>query len=225
MAMAVMYMSAPDWESAEREYKRSVELNPNYLHAWGFYAFLLHALGRHEDGLAASRRTLEIDPVSDYASKDYAKSLTWVGRYDEAIEQAKKAVELRPDFGPAQGALARAYLKSNRLDDAHRHFLLAGDRTSAARVRILQGDPGPARALLEELRGQPGLDTAFAALYVGLGDHKKALAALESAAEKSGYKARREALMYLAVDERFEPLRPDPRFQALVDRLGLPRRW
>jgi predicted Zn-dependent protease len=57
--------------------------------------------------------------VSDYASKNLADSLIWAGRYEEALEQAKRAVELRPDFTPAQAVLARAYVKMNRLDEAH----------------------------------------------------------------------------------------------------------
>src|SRR5262249_46697222 len=80
LAMAVLSMREYDWSRAEQSMKRAIEVNPNYLHGWGFYAFLLHALGRHEEALAAGRRALEIDPVSDYASKDFANSLVWAGR-------------------------------------------------------------------------------------------------------------------------------------------------
>jgi TolB-like protein/DNA-binding winged helix-turn-helix (wHTH) protein len=225
LAMALVYLGLGDWERSDRQFKRSVELNPNYLHGWGFYAFLLHALGRHDEALTASRNALEIDPVSDYASKNLADSLIWAGRYEEALEQAKRAVELRPDFTPAQAVLARAYVKLNRLDEAHQYLTLAGDRVSAARVRVQQGDPRPIHALLEELRGQPGADLALAPLYVSVGDHENALAALESAASRSGYRPMVLTLLYLAVDDRFEPLRREPRFQALVDRLKLPRHW
>src|SRR5262249_44122552 len=109
LAASVLCMEQYDWAGAERSMKRAIELNPNYLHGWSCYAFLLRALGRKDDALAARKRVIEMDPVSDYGSKDYADSLIRAGRSQEAIAQAQKAVELRPDFAPAHDVLGVAY--------------------------------------------------------------------------------------------------------------------
>src|SRR5262249_36136043 len=85
LAMAVLAMQGYGWPTAERFMRRAIELNPNYLDGWGFYSFLLQALGRYEEALAASRREVEIDPVSDYGSKDLAVALNWSRQYAEAI--------------------------------------------------------------------------------------------------------------------------------------------
>jgi DNA-binding winged helix-turn-helix (wHTH) protein/TolB-like protein/Tfp pilus assembly protein PilF len=214
LAMFTFRLDTRDWQGAERSVKRAIELNPNYLHAWGFYAFLLHGLGRHEEGLAASQRALEIDPVSDYASKDLGNSLVRVGRYQEALEQAKKAVELRPDFAPAHQVLASAYAALNQLEDAYRHFQIAGDQVSAARIRARQGDMGPVRDLIEALEPRNAW-MALAPLYLAMGDKERALSALESAYEAQS------PMMHVAVDSRFQPLHGDPRFERVVSRLRL----
>jgi DNA-binding winged helix-turn-helix (wHTH) protein/TolB-like protein/tetratricopeptide (TPR) repeat protein len=220
LAMAAFHVRSLNWGEAERFYKRAIELNPNYLHAWGSYAFFLHGMGRHEEGLAASRKELEIDPVSDYASKDHANSLIWVGRYEEALVQARKAVELRPDFGPAQQALARIYYRLNRLDDAYLHYMKGDDAVSAAWIEALQGDPEPARKLIEEIRSRPGSHLARAGLHAALGQNQQALDALDEA-----YEARSPRLLYVAENEQYAPLRAERRFRDLVARLDLPQRW
>jgi DNA-binding winged helix-turn-helix (wHTH) protein/TolB-like protein/Tfp pilus assembly protein PilF len=218
LANAVLAMQGYDWPTAERFMRRAIELNPNYLDGWGFYSFLLQALGRHEEALAASRREVEIDPVSDYGSKDLAVALIWSRQYAEAIVQAKKALELRPDFGPAHSVLASAYFYSNQFDEAYQQFVMAGDRISPAYVRAAQGDLAPARKLLEDLKKaqRNDLAIAMASLYTIVGDKDQALDALELA-----YNEKIPSLMFLAVSPTFEPLHGDPRFNSLVARLRL----
>jgi DNA-binding winged helix-turn-helix (wHTH) protein/TolB-like protein len=218
LANAVLAMNGYDWPTAERFMRRSIELNPNYLDGWGFYSFLLDALGRPEEALASSRREVEIDPVSDYGSKDLAVALTWSRQYAEAIVQAKKALELRPDFGPTHSVLAIAYFRTNQFDEAYQHFVMAGDAIAAAQVRAAQGDLAPARKLLVDLKQVPRNDLALAMarLYLTLGDKDRALDALELA-----YNEKIPRLMFLAVDRWFEPLHGDPRFNNLVARLRL----
>jgi DNA-binding winged helix-turn-helix (wHTH) protein/TolB-like protein/Tfp pilus assembly protein PilF len=218
LANAVLAMNGYDWPTTERFMRRSIELNPNYLDGWGFYSFLLEALGRHDEALAASRREVEIDPVSDYGSKDLATALIWSRQYPEAIAQAKKALELRPDFGPAHDVLAMAYFGANQFDEAYQQFVIAGDRISAAHVRAAQGDLAPARKLRNDLEHVQSNDKALAMalVYVTLGEKDRAFDALESA-----YNEKIPILMYLAVHPWFAPLHGDPRFNNLVARMRL----
>lgn len=216
LAMFTVFFDEHKWPEAELALKRAIELNPNYLHAWGFYAFLLHALGRHEEALAASSRALEIDPVSDYAAKDYANSLIWVGRYPEAIESATKAVELRPDFAPARQALGRAFYRSNQLDEAYRQYEAAQDRVSMAQIRADKGDSEPAKALIATLSQRRGTGLALAVLHMALKDTDAALTALESACDEQV-----PMVGYVAANPWFKPLHGDPRFEKILSRMDL----
>jgi tetratricopeptide (TPR) repeat protein len=218
LANAVLAMQGYDWPTAERFMRRAIELNPNYLDGWGFYSFLLEALGRHDEALAASRREVEIDPVSDYGSKDLATALLWSGQYPEAIMQAKKALELRPDFAPSHDVLAIAYFRANQFDEAYQEFVSAGDAVGAAYVRAAQGDLAPARKLLRDLEHVQFNDKALvmALVYTTLGEKDRAFEALESA-----YNDKIPALMYLAVHPLFAPLHGDARFNNLIARMRL----
>jgi len=216
-ALASAEMADWDWSDAERSLKRALQLNPNYLDAYGWYGFVLDLLGRSEDGLALRRREITIDPVSDYASKDLGTALIWAGRPAEAIAQLLKALELRPDFAPARIELAHSYLAMNRLQEAHDQFVAANDPFDAAYVRALQGDTAPARKLLagskdDHLHAQ----TAKALLSLVLGDREHALTYLERACDEAA-----AGILFLKVDKRFAPLRNEPRFERLLERMHL----
>jgi serine/threonine-protein kinase len=233
-AMATVHEEAFDWREAERSYRRAIELNPSYLHAWGFYAYLLAILDRDEEALALLERAMEIDPVSDYASKGLANGLMRLGRYDEAVVQVQRALELRPDFQPALNVLAETYLRMGRLDDARRGFVAAKNRAGAAYVEALQGKPLDAEKLIAEIRDVPSspspsnaASTASCSTYclssisraelqTVLGDTKGALASLDKS-----YDERAAGLKLLNVNPRLAPLRGEPRFERLLDRLNL----
>jgi DNA-binding winged helix-turn-helix (wHTH) protein/TolB-like protein/Tfp pilus assembly protein PilF len=233
-AIATVHMEAFDWAEAERSYRRAIELNPSYLHAWGFYAHLLAILDRDEEALVLLERAMEIDPVSDYASKGLANGLMRLGRYDEAVVQVQRALELRPDFQPALNVLAETYLRMGRLDDARRGFVAAKNRAGAAYVEALQGKPLDAEKLIAEIRDVPSspspsnaASTASCSTYclssisraelqTVLGDTKGALASLDKS-----YDERAAGLKLLNVNPRLAPLRGEPRFERLLDRLNL----
>jgi tetratricopeptide (TPR) repeat protein len=233
-AMALVHQEAFEWPEAERSYRRAIELNPSYLHAWGFCANLLSRLGRDDEALELNRRAIEIDPVSDYASKALANGLMRVGRYEEALDQIHRALELRPDFLPAHNVLAETYLRMGRLDDALREFVAANDRAGAAYVEALQGNPQVAVRLVDELSDVPLgprrtgpvsivscstyclSSVARAELQTVLGDTEGALAALEK-----GYEERAAGLKFLKVNPRLAALRSEARFKQLLARLNL----
>jgi tetratricopeptide (TPR) repeat protein len=232
--MATVHMEAFDWPEAERSYQRATELNPSYLHAWGFYAHLLTILDRDEEALVLLERAMEIDPVSDYASKGLAYGLMQLGQYEEALAQVRRALELRPDFQPALNVLAETYLRMGRLDDARRGFVAAKNLAGAAYVEALQGKPSAAERLVAEIRDVPSGPSPSNAASTGscstyclssisraelqtvLGDTEGALASLEK-----GYDERAAGLKLLNVNPRLAPLRNEPRFNRLLDRLNL----
>jgi serine/threonine-protein kinase len=233
-AMATVHTDAFNWPEAERSYRRAIDLNPSYLHAWGFYAYLLAILDRDEEALVLLERAMEIDPVSDYASKGLAYGLMQLGRYEEALVQVRRALELRPDFQPALNVLAETYLRLGRLDDARRGFVAAKNLSGAAYVEALQGNPLDAERLVAEIRDlrsdsspSNAASTASCSTYclsnisraelqTVLGDTHGALASLEK-----GYDERAAGLKHLNVNPRLAPLRNEPRFERLVDRLNL----
>jgi DNA-binding winged helix-turn-helix (wHTH) protein/TolB-like protein/Flp pilus assembly protein TadD len=215
-AMAGVEIAEYAWDAAERSLKRAIELNPNYLHAWGWYAYLLSALGRTEEGLAVRRREVEIDPVSFYATKDLGAGLREVGRPQEAVEQLRRALELRPDFIVTHGILARTYLDLNRPRDAILEFEAAKNPVGVAYVRALQGDREPARSLIAKLNAVPYSQVSVALLQTVVGDSNNAVASLEK-----GYELRNPGLAFVNVDERFAPLRNLAGFKDLVARLHL----
>jgi TolB-like protein len=216
-ALATLRWLEFDWAGAERAVKRALELNPSYLHAYGWYTTLLDMLGRGEEALALRQRELELDPVSDYAAKDFGTGLLLVGRYAEAVEQMRKTLELRPGFEPAQEGLAVAYIGLHRFDDAHRAFTDAGELFGAAYVRVLQGDPVPARVLIDRFAD---IDfrtrTALAALHTVLGEKEQAVLLLERALDE-----RDAGVLFLKVNPAFDSLRSAPRFKTLIARLHM----
>jgi len=217
-ALATLRWLDFDWAGAEQALKRALALNPSYLHAYGWYTYLLDMMGREDEALSLRQRELEIDPVSDYAAKDLGTGLILLGRYGEAVEQLKRALELRPGFVPAQSELGVAYRGLHQLDDAYRTFVGAGDVFGAAYVRAMQGDPAPARLLIDryavsDFRTRIGL----AGLHTALGEKAPALALLERAFDE-----RDAGVLFLKTDGRFAPLRGEARFQTLIARLRFP---
>jgi TolB-like protein len=98
-----------DWQGAEREYRRAIELNPNFIIAHHWYADYLTKKGRFNEALERIKQALEIDPLSLIINKTMAKVLYFARDYDAAIKQCLETLEIEPEFGPASGQLAYAY--------------------------------------------------------------------------------------------------------------------
>lgn len=107
-----------DWQASEKEYKRALELNPNYPTDHQWYAEYLNAVGRSDQALAEIDRARELDPLSVIINSDKAKLLYYAGRYDEAIAQVKLALEMDPDFSQAWDLLAVIYQAKGMNDEA-----------------------------------------------------------------------------------------------------------
>lgn len=220
-----------DWATAEREYKRALELNPGDARAHHWYAGYLMYVGRLDEGIGEAKRARDLDPLSLPVNNALAGRLLVAGRYDEALEQVKKTLELNPRFAPAHQTLGWAYLNKGKGEEAIQEFQqavqLAGPDDMDMQLDLgfayaATGKRDEARRILAKLKQlhERGLvpSGSVAILYGALGQLDEAFAWLEKA-----YAERDPELTYLKVPgRRFEPLRHDARFQQLVRRVGLP---
>jgi TolB-like protein/DNA-binding winged helix-turn-helix (wHTH) protein len=218
------------WAEGGRHFERAIELNPNYDTALRFYSFYLACMGRPEEALAFAERARRLDPVSPIAQMNLGTILYFGRRYDEAITQVEEALELAPDFGPAHVLLGRIYdakgMPDRAVEELERAQDLVGPRpdvlTPHAYVLARAGRRREALATLDELRriSKPRAPAPIriAMVHIGLGDAHRSFEWLEKA-----FEARDWQMALLNVEPAFDGLRSDPRFAALVERVGLPR--
>ncbi len=217
-----------DFDSAGKEFRRAIELNPGYATAHHWYAWHLSLLGRYEEAIAEMRKAENLDPLSLIINADLAELLVLAHSYDESIRQSRKTIEMDPNFALAHNQLAQAYLQKHMHDEAVAELqkaaqLSGGSPTvmaNLARAYAASGKRGEAVKLLNDLkkRSSPVSSHAseIAVMYAALGDRDQAMNWLEK-----GYHERFNPGVLLRPG--FDPLRSDPRFQDLVRRIGLPR--
>ena len=213
-----------DFAGAEREFKRAIELNPNYASAHQWYGYLLTSLGKTEEALTAHRRAVEIEPLSLVMNYTYASSLFYARRYDEAIAQAKKAVELDANSLGGYFWLATAYVSqgdhASAVDAFAKSRELSGDAAAAELMRKNFANGGWQmflRGVLED-RATAASPYRLAQVHLLLGNKDEAFAQLNRS-----YDRREPALTRLKVDPRLDAVRHDPRFQDLLRRMGFPQ--
>jgi TolB-like protein/DNA-binding winged helix-turn-helix (wHTH) protein/Flp pilus assembly protein TadD len=217
-----------DFDSAGKEFRRAIELNPSYATAHHWYAWHLSLLGRFDEAIVEMRKAENLDPLSLIINADLAELLVLAHSYDESIRQSRKTIEMDPNFALAHNQLAQAYLQKHMNDEAVAELqkaaqLSGGSPTvmaNLARAYAASGKRGEAVRLLNDLKkgSSPVSSHApeIAVIYVALGDTDQAMNWLEK-----GYEERFNPGVLLRPG--FDPLRSDPRFQDLVRRIGLPR--
>jgi len=219
----VLFLYDYDFARAEREFQRSLELNPSYETAHQRYSFLLTALGRHEESLAEMRRALEIDPLSLMVNRSYGDRLIDARKYEEAVAQLRKTLELDGNFALPYSSLAKVHEVRGdyaaSVEEIAKAYELTGRQEYAtlARESFAKGGwQGYLRAMLER---RPDLRAYIRATHhIALGEKDKAFAELNNSYEnREGY------MTLLKVDPRLDPLRSDPRFAELVRKVGLPQ--
>ncbi len=223
-ALGSIRFYAWDWSGAEREFKRAIELNPNYKPSHPNYQQYFLNMKRFDEAVAESKRVLELDPVSAHYNRNVAMILYFARRYDEAIEQCQRTLELDPNMLTAYNWLWRAYEQKGLYDQAVEAYLKTGQINPEA-VAALRGAYATSgwkgfwrKALDVNMeRAKRGVNLhALAENYARLGEKDQALYWLEKAIE------RREAVITIHNRNPFwDGFRSDPRFADLIRRMGL----
>ena len=215
-----------DYPAAEAEFKRAIALNPGSASVQMWYGWFLALMGRFDESLAEQQRGHELDPLSPPNNNAIGVNLHWAGKTERAIAQFLDVLELNPNYPVSQSFLAEAYVQAGDLDSAVATIESvrpeAMDRQAlavAGYVYARAGDREKALGILNEFerRADNGNVSAlnFAQIYASLGDDDQAFAWLDKAvAEQAIW------LPFLKVDVKFDRLRSDARFQALLHRVG-----
>ena len=219
-----------DWRGAEREFRRALELNPGDSLVRSFFADLPGCEGQHDEAIEEARRSLEYDPLSSLSRHRLLVALVEARRFEAALSEAQAAVDLEPAYRSFYWALAWANAGLGRHDGAvtalrQADTLAPGPHSHGqlAWALGLAGQRDEALAIVGDLERRydqeyvGGFTMAWASM--GLGEHDQAIAWLQRAVEE-----RDALLIYCGVMFFFDPLRQDPRFQAILRRVNLPVR-
>jgi TolB-like protein len=219
-----------DWTSAEREFQRALQLNPNYAPAHEFRGWALISLGRTEEALAESRRAVELDPLFFENISILGWNLYFARRYDQAVTELRKCIDLQPAYWACHFYLAQTYQQQGRFPDAVVELTKArelNDQSAVppaelAHAYALSGQTAKARQTLNDViafaKTKYVDPYALAVVYAALGDKDEAFTRLAQA-----YAERSFNLINLKVDPELDSLRSDKRFQDLLRRMNFPQ--
>jgi len=219
-----------DWDftAAEKAYRRSLDLNPNYATGHHSYAMALTFMNRQAAAMAEIEQARALEPFSPIINANLGRVLYHARRYEEAIAHLERTLELDPSFVLTHHRLGLAFEANGMYEEATREFtivqrLSAGGPFATAAlgcVYAMSGRRSDAERLLESLletaRQQYVAAPLIAEMCIGLGDYDRAFGWLDRGVEE-----RSSVLVGLLVNPRYEPVRDDPRFQRLVERVGL----
>ena len=217
-----------DWAGGEREAERALTLNPNSAFAHFAYGHVLSDLGRHKEAIAEVARARELEPVFLLVRALEGMFLLHAGHDDEALTKLQKALELDPNFWITHLTLGKVYVRQRKYPEAIAEFTKAkelshGNSEAIASIgyaAAFAGDKAKARAVLDELKVLPGQHYIppcnVALVYNGLGEQSEALTWLEKGCEERDVR-----LTLLKVDPRWDSFRSNPRFIAILKRIGL----
>jgi serine/threonine protein kinase/Flp pilus assembly protein TadD len=217
-----------DWIGAEREFTRAIQLNPRYSTARQWHAWLLLAMGRFEEALAEGRAAIDLDPASVSIRRSLGWLLYYARRNESALDNLRRALVMDPTAEETHRLLGLVYMEQGMYDEAaasfKEAFALSQNKALAyaglGQVAARRGRLDEARAVLKEVhdraRSHYVSPVALTKLYAALGEANAAFEWLEQA-----YRERRGWLAYLKVEPTLDPLRADPRFQRLLERMRL----
>ena len=217
-----------DWIGGEKEFRRAIELNPNYATAHQWLASVFEQTKRFDDAQAEIKRASDLDPLSPIIAVNVAFNLWEARRYDEALKEFDRTLSLHPDFPVAQQGLCWTYSamgKSELAITACRKSLNltngAWDKGRLSQVLGSAGHTDEAKKLLQELQAESKQryvpKMALALAHLGLNQKEEALTLIEQDVTEHGY-----WVGSMGVEPEFDELRSDPRFKALLKRANLP---
>jgi len=215
-----------NWASAEREFRRGIELSPGYATGHDWYAWHLAVLGRNGEAVEEVEKAASLDPLSLIVGADLAEELLVAHRYDEALEQSRKTMNMDFFFAPAHfvmgEVLTQKHMNNEAIEELRKAIGLSPGSSAftanLAYAYAVSGMRAEAMKALNDLKNQSetGFSNApqIALVYLGLNDKDKAMVWLEKAyAERFS--------PWVLMRPAFDPLLPDPRFRDLLRRLGL----
>src|SRR5213595_2698111 len=225
LSLACALGGALDWRNAPIEFDRAIELNPNLAWTYEIYAWFLGGVGRLDEAIAKDKKAIELDPLNSFFQSALAYYLYHARRYDDAMVQVRKTLELDPTSTLAHNLLVRCLLGKGDTAGAIAEFQRTKIIVTGAWYQgllgyayAISGDRPKAEQMLRELeemaKRQYVNSSAFAAIYLGLGEKEKALDWLDVA-----YENQESACWLLKVDPIYDSLRNEPRFQALVQKV------
>lgn len=215
-----------DWADSEKEFRRAIQLDPQYATAHQWYAEFLSWQGRFPEAFAESEEARKLDPLSLIIAADRASILYYSRQYDNAVQQCRSVLELNPNFDHARVLMIKFYLELGRYDEVLGLVRLRKNRDEEpwswawkTAVYGRSGHPEQARQALAQLEqaggSRPDRNAMLLFAYSGIGEKDKVIELLRKA-----YSEHSNAVMQIKVDPIYDPIRSDPRFQELLSRLG-----
>ena len=226
---AVLWLYDWHWQNAEKEFKRSLELNPTYPTANHWHAEYVMTMGRHAEAIAQMKSSQQLDPLSLIINVAIGWAHYMARRNDEALEHLLQTVDLDPNYPVTYWILGLVYRTTGRYDlaisEGEKGVRLSGGSqmvlASLAHSYGKAGRPEEATQILGDLtelaKQKYVAPHFFAGIYIGLGENDRALDYLEKSYEDHSH-----WLIYLHFDPTMDDLRNEPRFQDLLKRVGLP---
>jgi TolB-like protein/DNA-binding winged helix-turn-helix (wHTH) protein/Tfp pilus assembly protein PilF len=218
-----------DWQESEKEFRRAIQLGPQYATAHQWYAEFLSWQGRFGEAFAESEQARQLDPLSLIIASDHASIMYYSRQYDSAAKQIRSVLELDPNFDHALHLMVPSDFQLGRYEEAIEGIHRWGDREGSSWALAWEaaaygrwGHTEEARRALVKLeqvsRSRPDRTPALLVAYSGTGQKERVLALLESA-----YLERSNAVVQIEVDPMYDPIRSDPRFESLLRKVGLQR--
>jgi TolB-like protein/DNA-binding winged helix-turn-helix (wHTH) protein/Tfp pilus assembly protein PilF len=218
-----------DWAGAEREFRRAIQLNPQYATAHQWYAEFLSWQGRFDEAFAESSQARQLDPLSLIIATDHASILYYSRQYESAVEQCRSVLELDPTYDHARIPMIPSYVQLGQYDEAMgeiNHLAARGDGPWlwAWEVAVYgrSGRVAEASRVLAKLEraagSRPDRYPTLLLAYSSTGGKERVLKLLESA-----YADHSNAIVQIKVDPIYDPIRSDPRFADLLRRARLDR--
>ncbi len=226
-SLAYLKMRDWDWAEVEGEFKRALEINPNYATARQWYSTFLELTGRPEEAVAEAVRAQELDPLSLIINDSLGARLLNARKYDRALEQLRKTLDIDQNFAQAHHTLGDTCLQLGMFEEAFRELQRSRQLddnpwvvASLGRAYAMSGRGDEARSMLADLKGRAKQSRVppeeVARIYAALGEQEQALALLEKA-----YEEHSDHLAFVKVDPAWDSLRSDPGFMDVLRRVGL----
>ncbi len=219
-------------EAAEAEYRKAIELNPNYARAHNSYAVFLRHLGRVDESFSEFRKALELDPLSRRINVSFGWGLFWRGELDKAIGQFKKVIEIFPNFPAGYWGLGCTYLRRSMYDEAfataETYFAMSNNTFGRlylrAYVHASKGEPIETQKILNEMLEHSGEERfspfLMGLVYLRLGERDAGFEWVNRACTENDDNIWALIDVFNAFDELAD-VRTDPRFLSLLEKIGL----